>query len=603
MKRVLYNTFIKRKITYLVVLSITGFAFIAALGFYTISKVKINSSKYHELALNNILLADIKPPTYYLIEANLKCHEFVLDYKVSAPDRIRREFAELEAAYVKRQKFWQDHLSDGELKKYLTQKAYSKGLAFFNVINIELIPAFEDKDPERISLVMENSIGPAFYNHYIFVEKAAKIAEKRKVSLEKESNSLLFRSQIILISCVSIVTVIILIINLFIKKSITKSMNLVGEGFKESSGGDLTTRVENLFNDEIGVIGEYLNTLLDSFSMMIGGVKDTTFTLSEVENIFHKNMDHTIESISKISLKISDIRGLIELQGSGVDSSQGKVQNIVNKIENLNKEIESQSLSIAGSIDNIEKIGFNTQSISRKLEESGELIKELKGASDKGKTQINSVSKLLSQVNEESVELINATKIIQKIASQTNLLAMNAAIEAAHAGEAGKGFSVVASEIRKLAEDSNSQGKEITDKLKCLKRSIEEVSNLSESTNLDFNMIHYLSNEVMAKDESIKEFICQQEVGGNEVLVSVGKIKESTNSVKNHSGDILDYTNGMMEEIQRLTNATNKIVDNINSINMDSSEISKKAQETWNHRQVSKQKVDDLLVKINKFKV
>lgn len=603
MKRILQNTLIKRKITYLLTLAIVGIVVTAAFSFYTINKVKINSKTYKEINLNNELLSDITPPAYYVMEAYMRCKEFAINYKISDINRIKREFNTLQKEYFTRHGYWLKNIEDEKLKKILTENSYSMGVKFFDIINNDYISALESKDYTRITLILENEIKQAFYDHYLFIDKAADITSKRKVHLEKKSRILLFRSNIILIIFIVGVITVLLLISLLIKKSITNSMNLVGEGFKESSNGDLSTRVENLYRDEIGLIGEYFNYLLDNMSYMIGGVKDTTLTLSEVDTVFNKNMDHTIEAINLITKSISDIRELIELQGTGMDSSQLKVKGIVNKIEILNKEIEVQSKNINGSIDSIERIGSNINSISSKLDESGQTIKKLKEASDKGKRQIEKVSDLVKNVDTDSQELIKATQIIQKIAHKTNLLAMNAAIEAAHAGNAGKGFSVVASEIRKLAEDSNSYGRQIIGKLKELKTSIENVSELSENTKSDFNNIHHLSNLVMEKDESVKDFIFHQGVGGNEVLNSVSQIKESTISVKNYSGDILLYSNGVMNEITRLATATSQIVENINNINRDSSEIGKKVDETYRYKYISQKKVEDLITSINKFKV
>ena len=367
--------------------------------------------------------------------------------------------------------------------------------------------------------------------------------------------------------------------------------------------GDLTVRLPVHGNDEITDLSEYFNETIEKIGSSIRQVGVNSDAMEEIGNELASNMTETASAVNEISANIDGVKQQAMTQAASVTETAATVEEIVRTIKQLNNSIETQAASVAQSSSSVEEMVANIASIGQTLGKTDEVIKNLTTATGDGKATLVTSNTVTQKIAEESGSLMEASSVIQHIASQTNLLAMNAAIEAAHAGEAGKGFAVVADEIRKLAEESSTQGKTITTTLKTLSGEIETLSSSSKTVEEKFNVIFNLAEQVKEMSARLTEAMREQENGSKEVLTAIKSINTVTTEVQAGSEEMLKGGEGVAEEMQKLDNLTRIITESMNEMASGAIQINNAVQEVSEITQKNKRSIESLAIEVGKFKV
>jgi len=386
---------------------------------------------------------------------------------------------------------------------------------------------------------------------------------------------------------------------------ILKPMDRLMNNLNEMANGDadLTKRLPVTGRDEIAKTSGFFNQIMEEFRQMIATIKQQVGTLNDIGTDLAGNMTETASAMNQITANIQSIKGRVLNQSASVTETNATMEQVTVNIDRLSEHVERQTSAVSESSAAIEEMLANIQSVTTTLVKNVENVKELKESADEGRSSLQEVVEDIQGIARESEGLLEINSVMENIASQTNLLSMNAAIEAAHAGEAGRGFAVVADEIRKLAESSSEQSKVIGNVLKKIKESMDKITRSTDRVLDRFEAIDRGVKLVAEQGETIRNAMEEQGHGSKQVLRMSGLVSEITQQVKGGSQQMLEGSKEVIQESKNLEKATQEITSGMNEMAAGASQVNR-AVNTVNELSGKTRENISLLAKVvSQFKV
>lgn len=408
---------------------------------------------------------------------------------------------------------------------------------------------------------------------------------------------------VVLIMVISLALLLIIVIN----KNILKPIQEGVDAFKQLNGADgladLTYRINIKHNNEIGLMYSEINEFIDKQYDIVYGMKKTSEALSVTGETLATSSQQSAGAVSEIMANIASVKNSVEKQSEALSNVQNTIEQSLTAFEDLDNLIKNSAAEIIESSAAIEEMVGNIGSVSGSIEKMAGEFEVLLDITEKSKKRQDDVANQIVEMAAQSEHLAEANNVISNIANQTNLLAMNAAIEAAHAGESGKGFSVVADEIRKLAENSSAQSKSIKTELDNITKIINSIVDSSKLSVEEFGLI---ADKVSATNNLVHEIdaaMTEQNEASQQVLTALKDMNESTINVQSTSKVMFSAAGKIKEETDNLEIISHSVVGSMDEMSLGINDITQSTQHVSDMATNTQENIGDIEKMLKQFKI
>lgn len=512
---------IRVKLYGLVLFSAFSVAAVLGLSIWVLHEFRVNGPIYERIMRRSTALAEVEPPSFYTAEPYMILVELTTTTDEKESHRLLEDFNNFEKVFRERETYWSERLHEGPLKKCLREDVFPTGHDFYRLVREEFLPLMvKAADRPRAIQVLRENIQPSYLKQRQAVESTVKKTREAIASEEEATNERVnfWLTTMLIVSTLTVV--IIFLAGGLVTRNVVRSTDAVIARVNEMASGasDLTARLKVQSNDELGELARGINAMVAKIQTVVQRVREASV--------------HLLSTASEMAATARQQETTMQ----GLGSSTAEIAAAV-------REISATSKELAGTMDEVNERANQASTLATsgrsRLTAMESSMKQLVDSTD-------SISSKLAIIREKAENINVVVTTITKVADQTNLLSINAAIEAEKAGEHGRGFLVVAREIRRLADqtavatldienivrlmqDAVSAGVMQMDKFSGeVRGGVQRVAEISAQTGQIIEEVRALSSRFQTVTEGMRN----QAVGAEQINEAMGQVSAGTHQTQ-----------------------------------------------------------------------
>ena len=385
---------------------------------------------------------------------------------------------------------------------------------------------------------------------------------------------------------------------------IRKQLRLIAERIRNVSrgDGDLTARIPIMQGDEIGEISDEFNTFMDSLATLIGNVTGVATAVSQssasIRDALTNASSAAEESVAATEAVQQSTQGQINI----AEEAQGTFDSLFRSIRAISSSVDEQASSIDETSAAMEEMAASINSVNGAAKQASAVANGLSKVANDGGAAIGDAIESMQSIRDAAKQVTRIVEVITDLTEQTNLLAMNAAIEAAHAGQEGRGFAVVATEVKRLAEDEGGQASQIVSQIEEMNDRIQQGVRLSDSAGSALEKISNDIQRTVTRIEEISSAMQEQASGADEIVRAVSSVVDTTHSIRSQVLSQGDEGSKLRKFMANLVDVSNSISGASQEQVVGNREVLQAVQKVFDEAEKNGEIVSTLSREMSRFK-